>query len=72
MMSRQFHFVRRRYAGSLILALTYGRTAPGRSDDPEIIAVARSLQRVGLAVRPGEYKVDEYPFLRSAWSRRVG
>ncbi|KAK0197734.1 cytochrome P450 [Armillaria mellea] len=54
----------RRYAGSLILALTYGRTAPGRSDDPEIVAVARCLQRVGLAVRPGEYKVDEYPFLR--------
>ncbi|KAG7439963.1 cytochrome P450 [Guyanagaster necrorhizus] len=54
----------RRYAGSLILALTYGRTAPGRSDDPEIVAVARCLQRVGLAVRPGEYKVDEYPLLR--------
>ncbi|KAG7439125.1 cytochrome P450, partial [Guyanagaster necrorhizus] len=52
------------YAASFILSLVYGRTASAAVNDPEILAIRRSLKRIGTAVRPGAYMVDEYPFLR--------
>ncbi|KAK0474296.1 cytochrome P450 [Armillaria luteobubalina] len=52
------------YAASFILSLAYGRTGSVDANEPEIVAIGRSLQRVGSAVRPGAYTVDEYPFLQ--------
>ncbi|KAK0484227.1 cytochrome P450 [Armillaria luteobubalina] len=52
------------YAASFILSLAYGRTGSVDANEPEIVAIGRSLQRVGSAVRPGAYMVDEYPFLQ--------
>ncbi|KAK0436299.1 uncharacterized protein EV420DRAFT_241816 [Desarmillaria tabescens] len=40
------------------LMLTYD------ASDSEIVAIQRSLRRVGAAVRPGAFMVDEYPLLR--------
>ncbi|KAK0199583.1 cytochrome P450 [Desarmillaria ectypa] len=52
------------YAASFILSLAYGRMGSVDVSDSEIVAIRRSLKRVGAAVRPGAYMVDEYPFLR--------
>ncbi|KAK0215201.1 cytochrome P450 [Armillaria nabsnona] len=52
------------YAASFILSLAYGRTGSVTVNEPEIVAIGRSLKRVGSAVRPAAYMVDEYPFLR--------
>ncbi|PBK84087.1 cytochrome P450 [Armillaria gallica] len=52
------------YAASFILSLAYGRTGSITVNEPEIVAIGRSLKRVGSAVRPGAYMIDEYPFLR--------
>ncbi|KAK0209777.1 cytochrome P450 [Armillaria fumosa] len=52
------------YAASLILSLAYGRTVSVDVNEPEIVAIRRSLKRVGSAVRLGAYTVDEYPFLQ--------
>ncbi|KAK0468676.1 cytochrome P450 [Armillaria novae-zelandiae] len=52
------------YAASFILSLAYGRTGSVDANEPEIVAIGRSLKRVGSAVRPGAYTVDEYPFLQ--------
>ncbi|KAK0209427.1 cytochrome P450 [Armillaria fumosa] len=52
------------YAESLILSLAYGRTVSVDVNEPEIVAIRRSLKRVGSAVRLGAYTVDEYPFLQ--------
>ncbi|KAF9045693.1 cytochrome P450 [Hymenopellis radicata] len=54
----------KRFAASFILSLTYGKTMPTSANDPDVIAIGRALQRVGMAVRPGAYKVDQYPLLR--------
>lgn len=52
------------YAASFILSLVYGRTGSVNANEPEMVAIGRSLKRVGSAVRPGAYTVDEYPFLQ--------
>ena len=46
------------------MALAYGRDTKS-SDDPVVKAVIRCLTRLGNAVRPGFWKVDTYPLLRS-------
>ncbi len=48
----------------LRLSPAYGRMGSVATNEPEIAAIGRSLKRVGSAVRPGAYMVDEYPFLR--------
>ncbi|SJL18546.1 uncharacterized protein ARMOST_22140 [Armillaria ostoyae] len=51
------------YAASFILSLAYGRTGSIVVNEPGIVAIGRSLKRVGSAVRPRAYMVDEYlPF----------
>ncbi|KAK0442714.1 cytochrome P450 [Desarmillaria tabescens] len=52
------------YAASFVLSLAYGRTGSVDVSDSEIVAIQRSLKRVGTAVRPGAYMVDDYPSLR--------
>ncbi|KAG1807981.1 cytochrome P450 [Suillus subaureus] len=53
-----------RYAASVVMSFTYGKTTPTSYTDPEVVAVNKSLARFGRAVRPGAYLVDTYPILR--------
>ncbi|GLB42606.1 putative cytochrome p450 [Lyophyllum shimeji] len=53
----------KRYAASVVMALAYGKTSV-KHDDPDLAAINRCLHRLGLAVRPGAWKVDVFPFLR--------
>ena len=45
------------------MALAYGKPTGGY-DDPNVVAVIRCLGRLGVAIRPGVWKVDFYPWLR--------
>ncbi|KAF8922451.1 cytochrome P450 [Mucidula mucida] len=53
----------KRYAAGVVMALTYGKV-PESFEDPEVQSVNRCLTRLGLAMRPGAWKVDVFPFLR--------
>ncbi|KAG1855924.1 cytochrome P450 [Suillus subluteus] len=53
-----------RYAASVVMSFTYGKTTPTSYTDPEIVAVNESLARFGRAMKPGAYLVDTYPILR--------
>jgi cytochrome P450 len=53
-----------RYAASVVMSFTYGKTTPTSYKDFEIIAINQSLARFGRAVKPGAYLVDTYPILR--------
>ncbi|KIY72870.1 cytochrome P450 [Cylindrobasidium torrendii FP15055 ss-10] len=55
----------RKYAASVVMSLAYGPDKiPQSYDDPEVQSVNRCLTRLGLAMRPGVWKVDTFPFLR--------
>ncbi|EIN08589.1 cytochrome P450 [Punctularia strigosozonata HHB-11173 SS5] len=54
----------RRYAASVVMTITYGKTTPTSYSDPEVQRVIRCLSRIGQAVTPGRYLVDSYPALR--------
>ncbi|KAF5370353.1 hypothetical protein D9758_006931 [Tetrapyrgos nigripes] len=54
----------RRYAASVIMSLTYGKTTPTSYSDPEVQKVNICLSRLGAAIRPGTYLVDSFPLLR--------
>jgi hypothetical protein len=45
------------------MTLAYGKTPPSHND-PEVQSVNRCLTRLGLALRPGAWRVDVYPVLR--------
>lgn len=53
-----------RYAASVVMSFTYGKTTPTSYTDPEIVTVNKCIGRFGRAVRPGAYLVDTYPILR--------
>ncbi|KAG1854460.1 cytochrome P450 [Suillus subalutaceus] len=53
-----------RYAASVVMSFTYGKTTPTSYTDPEIVAVNKCLARFGRAMKPGAYLVDTYPILR--------
>lgn len=53
-----------RYAASVVMSFTYGKTTPTSYTDPEVVSVGQSLARFGKAMRPGAYLVDTYPILR--------
>ncbi|KAG1849239.1 cytochrome P450 [Suillus subluteus] len=53
-----------RYAASVVMSFTYGKTTPTSYTDPEIVAVNKSVARFGRAMKPGAYLVDTYPILR--------
>lgn len=48
------------------MALAYGKV-PGSFEDPDVVEVNRCLTRLGIALRPGVWRVDVYPFLRSVF-----
>lgn len=53
-----------RYAASVVMSFTYGKTTPTSYTDPEIVTVNKCIGRFGRAIRPGAYLVDTYPILR--------
>ncbi|KAG2140708.1 cytochrome P450 [Suillus cothurnatus] len=60
--NHQSHAVR--YAASVVMSFTYGKTTPTSYTDPEVVAVNKSLAHFGRAMKPGAYLVDTYPILR--------
>ncbi|KAG2128231.1 cytochrome P450 [Suillus clintonianus] len=53
-----------RYAASVILRVTYGKSAPTANTDPEVIRIHKVVEHFQAAVRPGAYLVDRVPLLR--------
>ncbi|KAG1751694.1 cytochrome P450 [Suillus occidentalis] len=53
-----------RYAVSVILRVTYGKSAPTANTDPEVVRISRVVEHVQAAIRPGAYLVDRVPLLR--------
>lgn len=53
-----------RYAASVVITMTYGKTTPTSYSDPEVRCMHRCLRRLGAALRPGANIIDTYPFLQ--------
>lgn len=53
-----------RYAASVIMTMTYGKSTRTSYSDPEVIQVNRCLTRLGLTLLPGAWLVDSYPILK--------
>lgn len=53
-----------RYAASVIMTITYGKTTPTAYSDPEVQEVQECLSFIGIAMRPGAYLVDSFPILK--------
>ncbi|THH11537.1 hypothetical protein EW145_g596 [Phellinidium pouzarii] len=54
----------KRYAASVILTLTYGKTTPTSYSDLEVQEINKCLARLSKAMLPGAFLVDTYPILR--------
>ncbi|KAI0345185.1 cytochrome P450, partial [Trametopsis cervina] len=56
----------RRFAASLIMTMTYGKTTPTYYTDPEVQEINRNSARLGTVTQIGasSHIVDVYPFLR--------
>ncbi|KAG8220189.1 cytochrome P450 [Butyriboletus roseoflavus] len=53
-----------RYAASVILRVTYGKSTPTETNAPEIIMIHKMLKRFQMLMRPGALLVDRYPILK--------
>ncbi|KAF8838138.1 cytochrome P450 [Paxillus ammoniavirescens] len=53
-----------RYAASVILRLTYGKSTPTSDDDPEVVRIHEVVKNILAAMRPGAYLVDRIPLLK--------
>ncbi|KAI0657327.1 cytochrome P450 [Cubamyces menziesii] len=54
----------KRYAASVTLNMTYGKTTPTSYSDPDVTRINEVMERVANASRPGAYIVDSYPILK--------
>ncbi|KAH7888354.1 cytochrome P450 [Phlebopus sp. FC_14] len=54
----------RAYAASVILKVAYGKNTSASAHDGEVVAIRQSLDRFRVALRPGAYLVDVFPFLK--------
>ncbi|KAK0472150.1 cytochrome P450 [Armillaria novae-zelandiae] len=54
----------RRYAASVIMTLTYGKTTTTSYSDPEIQLINKNTVQVARSMTPGAYLVDSFPVLR--------
>ncbi|KAL4069143.1 cytochrome P450 [Scleroderma yunnanense] len=54
----------KRYAASVTMTFTYGKTTPTAYTDSEVIAMNLYARRVNLTARPGASLVDSYPILK--------
>ncbi|KAG2340358.1 cytochrome P450 [Suillus weaverae] len=53
-----------RYAVSVVLRVTYGKSAPTTNTDPELVRIHRVVEHLQVTIRPGAYLVDRVPLLR--------
>jgi hypothetical protein len=53
-----------RYAASVILRVTYGKSTPTSNDDPEVVRLQEEFKHIQAVVVPGTFLVDRIPFLR--------
>ncbi|KAI6105130.1 cytochrome P450 [Pisolithus croceorrhizus] len=53
-----------RYAASVILRVTYGKSTPTGTNAPEIILIHKMLKRFQTLMRPGALLVEKYPILK--------
>ncbi|KAG2340515.1 cytochrome P450 [Suillus weaverae] len=53
-----------RYSASVILRVTYGKSTPTASTDPEVVRIHKALDHFELVMRPGAFLVDRVPLLR--------
>ncbi|KAG1858610.1 cytochrome P450 [Suillus tomentosus] len=53
-----------RFAASVILRVTYGKSVPTANTDPEVVRIHRVMEHFQVAMRPGAYLVDRVPLLR--------
>ncbi|KAG1738484.1 cytochrome P450 [Suillus lakei] len=53
-----------RYAVSVILRVTYGKSTPTANTDPEVVRIHRAVKHFQVTLRPGAYIVDRVPLLR--------
>ncbi|EGN94605.1 hypothetical protein SERLA73DRAFT_62286 [Serpula lacrymans var. lacrymans S7.3] len=61
---KQHQMHAKRYAASVIMSITYGKTTPTAYTDPEVTQVNKCLGRLGSVIRPGTYLIDTYPIMR--------
>lgn len=52
------------YAATLVVHMAYGRTDKARYTDPDIAGIVENGQRIGSMLRPGEYRLDAFPWLK--------
>ncbi|THG98718.1 hypothetical protein EW026_g3521 [Hermanssonia centrifuga] len=58
----------RRYAASVVMTMTYGKTTPTYFTDPEVVEMTLYASRMGKLVQVGAHVVDRYPILsRVPW-----
>jgi len=53
-----------RYAASVILRVTYGKSTPTQTNAPEIIIIHKMLKRFQTLMRPGALLIERYPILK--------
>lgn len=53
-----------RYAASVILRITYGKSTPTETNAPEIVTIHKMLKRFQMLMRPGALLVERYPILK--------
>jgi len=53
-----------RFAASIILRVTYGKSSPTAINDPEVVRIHQVMARIQIAMRPGSFLVDRVPLLR--------
>ncbi|EKM55937.1 uncharacterized protein PHACADRAFT_256887 [Phanerochaete carnosa HHB-10118-sp] len=54
----------KRFAASLILTMTYGKTTPTKYSDPEVVERSVHTRRLRALIPAGRHVVDRYPLLR--------
>lgn len=52
-----------RYAASVVMTMTYGKTDPTYFTDPEVQEMAQHGARLGKVIQIGSHIVDKYPIL---------
>ncbi|KAJ8589773.1 cytochrome P450 [Rhizopogon salebrosus TDB-379] len=53
-----------RFAASVILRVTYGKSTPTAADDPEVARIRKVMEVFQIVMRPGAFLVDRVPILR--------
>lgn len=54
----------RKYAASVILTMTYGKTSDISFDDPDVVAINKGTTRLMAVIKNIPWPVDKHPILR--------